>query len=208
MKHTYIVLHTYTHLLVSLFWPTGSFQPNRPFLFLIVSAKTCSWSCSVSVCRCLWVPSCMFLLPSISFSMFLCFSFGSSCSLPSSLFCFFCLYFSFTLSSSYSLFPISVLTGGMVLYASQLLPLTLSHHDGGLPQHNSFSMSAAEHGRPRLMQSLSTFSQLTVEELIHLHKCGCTAGFGLIRFQSNQFWKQYQDPACVLKSRPEFQSQV
>lgn len=95
MKHIHSSPHTHTHLLVPLFWPTGSFQPNRPFLFLIVSAKTCSWSCSVSVCRCLWVPSCMFLLPSISFSIFLCFSFGSSCSLPSSLFCFFCLYFFF-----------------------------------------------------------------------------------------------------------------
>lgn len=33
------------------------------------------------------------------------------------------------------------------------------------------------------MQSLSTFSRLTAEELVHLHKRGCTAGFGLVPFQ-------------------------
>lgn len=53
-------VHTHRHVR-SLFWPTGPFQPNQPFLFLVVSAKTWWWSCSVSVCRRLWVP-CMFLL--------------------------------------------------------------------------------------------------------------------------------------------------
>lgn len=57
------------------------------------------------------------------------------------------------------------------------------------------------------MQSLSTFSQLTVEELVHLHRHGCTAGLGLVPFQSNQFWAGYQDLVCVFKLRLEFEKQ-
>lgn len=75
------------------------------FLFLIVSAKTWLWSCSVSVCRRLWVPSCIFLFPSIFSSVslsptpFPSLSFSAQLSL-----CFF-ITFAFYLFSCKSLPP-------------------------------------------------------------------------------------------------------
>lgn len=74
------------------------------FLFLIVSAKTWLWSCSVSVCRRLWVPSCIFLFPSIFSSVSLSpplpsLSFSAQLSL-----CFF-ITFAFYLFSCKSLPP-------------------------------------------------------------------------------------------------------
>ncbi len=163
--HTHTVLHT--HILVSLFWPTGPFQPNRPFLFLVVSAKTWSWSCSVSVCRRLWVPSCMFLPPSISFSLSLCLSFGPSCSLPSSLSLSLLLSFffafsslSFSLSSSLELFlsfspsPSSVLIEVQYYMLADCCP-SLSPIMMVACCSIPLSMSAAEHGRPRLLHYIT-----------------------------------------------------
>lgn len=67
------------HALVSLFWPL-QLSVKSAFPVSRCLSKDMVWSCSVSVCRRLWVPSWMFLPPSIS-SVSLCPSL-SSCSLP------------------------------------------------------------------------------------------------------------------------------
>lgn len=71
VKHSCICTQFSTHILVPPYsGQLNNFQLNLPFLFHVVSAKTCSWSCSVSVCRRLWVPLCVFFfLPSTPFSV-------------------------------------------------------------------------------------------------------------------------------------------
>lgn len=145
------------HALFPLFWPTGPFRLNLPFLFHVVSAKTCSWSCSVSVCRRLWVPLCIFFLPSIPVSLpFLCFfplwfppDLWSALCFLLCLFCFLvvlpCFFFAFLAPpppSSLSLF-LSKLSSdwGTVLYAGWLLPSLSPHHDGGLLQQTTQHVS-------------------------------------------------------------------
>ena len=157
--HTHTVL--YTHTLVSLFWP----KANRPFLFLVVSAKTWSWSCSVSVCRRLWVPSCMFLLPPISpyisfyFSLVplvLCTALSLSLSLSLSLF----ISFAFgsplplALSLSLSVSPSSVLIEVQYCMLADCCP---SHSPIMMMACCSIplSMLADEHGRPRLLHYIT-----------------------------------------------------
>lgn len=47
------------------------------------------------------------------------------------------------------------------------------------------------------MQSLSTFSRLTAEELVHLHRHGCTAGLRFVTFQFSQFWSAKIQLVCL-----------
>lgn len=144
MRRLYICTQFSTHILVPLFWLTGPFRLNRPFLFLVVSAKTCSWSCSVSVCRRLWVPSCIFLLPSITFSVPLWFLYflvtpdpcpALSVSFFASFASFFCPLLLFSLSLQ-ALFQLRYSTVCQLIAA-----LTLSHPDGGLLQHTTQHVS-------------------------------------------------------------------
>lgn len=88
------------------------------FLFLIVSAKTWLWSCSVSVCRRLWVPSCIFLFPSIFSSVSLSptpLPFSLILSPALSLLLYYFCFLSFFLQISPSLFPPRSFSPSLVL---------------------------------------------------------------------------------------------
>lgn len=136
---------------------------------------------------------------------------------------FFASFASFFALSCSSLFLSKLCSNwGIVLYASWLLPSLspiLTVACCSIP----LSMSAAEHGRPRLlhyirmcacccsayiMWSLRTFSQLTVNELVRLHKRGCRTGFELVPPQSNWLQKWYQNVVCVLKSHFKTQTEA
>lgn len=201
-KHTVLLKHTHFHV-----WPTGPFQWNGPYLFLVVLATTwCGVVASQSVAARRFPRVCVFLfLPSSSFL----FSFFVS----PAFFLLFCIPPPIFLSLSLFLFLLQAQVLTEVQYRMPA-DCCFSH---SLPSEMvccsiPLSMSAAEHGRPRLlhyitvsawccraliMRSLSTFSQLTVEELVHLHTHGCTAGIGYVLFRFIWFLWRYCDPVCV-----------
>lgn len=147
LRHGYMHTVLHAHIFVSLFWPTGHFLPNWPFCF---SSSQQRHDCGVVASQS--VAACGF--PRVSFSfrlsspLFLSHPPPSllSHSQPSSLFASLLLLLSIffpanlslplspslflSLSGSFSLFPFFFKLRsdwGTVLYASQLLPLTLYH---------------------------------------------------------------------------------